>query len=185
MSGAPAPATPRFSAYRRCATMLRKQPSGAPPPMSTVFRIAASPVVLAVSLFVFAITRTVALVARVLSFTATSAVPGLARFAAYIVVTPLRLIAGLLAFLATGVAPRIVRTLVFVLRVQASLLASYLLFGADLVIYLMVRVQGGGQRVKPTLRKALRAGAEGGPVPQAGRPLHVLRGRTRHTRVSD
>ena len=138
--------------------MLRKQPSGAPPPMSTVFRIAASPVVLAVRLLVFVVTRTGALVVRVLSFIATSAVPGMARFAAYIVVRPLRLIAGLLGFLATGVAPRIVRTLVFVLRVQASLLSSYLLFGADLVIYLMVRLQGGGQRVKPTLRRPFEPG---------------------------
>ena len=126
--------------------------------MSTVFRIAASPVVLAVSLVVFVVTRTTALAVRLLSFTATSALPGVARFAAYIVVTPLRLIAGLLVFLATGVAPRIARTLVFVLRVQASLLASYLLFGADLVIYLMVRVQGGGQRVKPTLRRPFEPG---------------------------
>ncbi len=125
--------------------------------MSTVFRIAASPVVLAVRLIVFIVTRSVSLVVRVLSFTATSAVPGVARFAAYIVVRPLRLIAGLLAFLATGVTPRIVRTLVLVFRVQA-LLVSYLLFGADLVIYLMVRAQGGGQRVKPTLRRPFEPG---------------------------
>ena len=125
--------------------------------MSTVFRIAASPVVLAVSLLVFTVTRTAALAVRLLSFTATSAVPGVARFAAYIVVRPLRLIADLLGFLATGVAPRIVRTLVLLFRVQA-LLASYLLFGADLVIYLMVRVQGGGQRVRPTRRRPFEPG---------------------------
>ena len=138
--------------------MHGKQPSGAPLPMSTAFRIAASPIVLAVSLLVFVVTWTVALVVRVLSFTVTSAVPGVARFAAYIVVRPLRLIAALLVFLALGVAPRIVRTLVLVLRMQASLLASYLLFGADLVIYRMVRAQGGGQRVKPTLRRPFEPG---------------------------
>lgn len=125
--------------------------------MSTVFRIAASPVVLAVRLIAFVVTRSVSLAVRLLSFTATSAVPGIARLAAYLVVRPLRLIAGLLGVLATGVAPQIVRTLVLVFRVQA-LLVSYLLFGADLVIYLMVRAQGGGQRVRPTRRRPFEPG---------------------------
>ena len=138
--------------------MLRKQPYGAPPSMSTVFLIATRPVVLAVSLIIFVVTRTVALAVRIVSFTATSAVPGIARFAAYIVFRPLRLLAGLLVFLATVASPRIVRTLIFVLGKQASLLGGYVLFVADLVIYLMVRVQGGGRNVRPTRRRPFEAG---------------------------
>ena len=152
------PATSSFSALRRCATMLRKQPFGAPSPMSTVFLIATRPVVLAVSLMVFVVTRTVALAVRIVSFTATSAVPGIARVAAYLVIRPLRLLAGLFGFLATSAAPRIVRALIFVLGKQLSLLTGYVLFGADLLIYLMVRVQGGGRNIKPTRRRPFEPG---------------------------
>lgn len=125
--------------------------------MSTVFRIATRPVVLAVSLIVFVVTRTVALAVRLVSFTATSAVPGVVRFAALLVIKPLRLIAGLVLFLATNTA-RLLRSLVLSIGWLASLLGGYLLFIADLVIYLMVRAQGGGQRVRPTRRRPFEAG---------------------------
>ena len=153
-----APAIASFSGRRRCATMLRKQPSGAPPSMSTVFRIATRPVVLAVSLVFFVVTRTVTLAVRIVSFTATSAVPGIARVSAYIVIRPLRLVAGLFVFLAAGAAPRIARSLLFVLGKQLSLLTGYVLFGADLLIYLMVRAQGGGRNIRPTRRRPFEAG---------------------------
>ncbi|MDE2860001.1 MAG: HNH endonuclease [Chloroflexota bacterium] len=121
--------------------------------MSSLFRIATRPVVLAVSLVVFLVTRTVALVVRLVSFTATRIVPGAVRAAAYLVVMPLKLI----AFLATSAA-RLLRSIVLSIGWLASLLGGYALFIADLVIYLMVRAQGGGQRVKPTRRRPFEAG---------------------------
>ena len=140
--------------------MLRKLPYSAPPPMSTLLCIATRPVVLAVSLIVFVVTRTVALAVRLVSFTATSAVPGIVRFAAYVVTRPLRFVAGLLVFLATR-TPRLLRSLVLLMGWLTSLLGGYLLFIADLVIYLMVRLQGGGQRVRPTRRRPFEAGQKG------------------------
>ena len=133
--------------------MHAKQPSGARPQMSTVFHIATRPIALAVSLIIFVVTRAVALVARIVSFIAPRAVPAVARFAAYLVVTPLRLI----AFLATNAA-RLLRSLALLTGWLASFLGGYLLFIADLVIYLMVRAQGGGQRVRPTRRRPFEAG---------------------------
>ena len=125
--------------------------------MSTLLLIATRPVVLAVSLIVFVVTRTVALLVRLVSFIATSAVPGIVRVAAYLVTRPLRLVAGLLALLVPSAA-RLFRSLVLLMGWLASLLVGYLLFIADLVIYLMVRMQGGGQRVKPTLRRPFEPG---------------------------
>ena len=103
------------------------------------------------------VTRTVALLVRLVSFIATTAVPGIVRVAAYLVTRPLRLVAGLLALLMPSAA-RLFRFLVLLMSWLASLLVGYLLFIADLVIYLMVRVQGGGQRVKPTLRRPFEPG---------------------------
>ena len=125
--------------------------------MSTLLRIASKPVVLAVSLIAFVVTRAIALAVRLVSFTATSAVPGIVRVAAFLVVRTLRLITVLFLFLTTS-APRLLRSLVVSIGWLTSLLGGYLLFIADLVIYLMVRAQGGGQRVRPTRRRPFEAG---------------------------
>ena len=127
-------------------------------PISAAFRIAARPVALAARLIVFVVTRTIGLAVGLLSFIATSAVPRLARIATFVVTRPVVLIAGLVAFLATVAAPRLVLSLVFILSKQVSLLAGYLLFLADLIIYVMVRVQGGGRNIRPTRRRPFAAG---------------------------
>ncbi len=122
--------------------------------MSTVLRIAASPIVLAARLIVFVVT----LVARVVVFIATVAVPRIVRAAAYVVSRPVVLIAGLFMFLARVPAARLLRSLAFVLGWLAALLGGYLLFLADIVIYVMARVQGGGRNVRPTRRRPFAAG---------------------------
>ena len=118
-------------------------------PISAAFRIATRPIALAARLIVFVVTRTIALAIGLLSFTATSAVPRIVRLVAFVVTKPVVLIAGLVAFLATVAGPRIVGSLLSILGKQVSLVAGYLLFVADLIIYVMVRVQGEGETSGP------------------------------------
>ena len=138
--------------------MPRKVPPGVAFPISAAFRIATRPIALAARLIVFVVTRTIALAIGLLSFTATSAVPRIVRLVAFVVTKPVVLIAGLVAFLATVAAPRIVGSLLSILGKQVSLVAGYLLFVADLIIYVMVRVQGGGRNIRPTRRRPFAAG---------------------------